>query len=148
MKYTSIFLLLIIHNFFFNWGDSLSLHALPIPIFRKNFNSLDFHPLHMFFLLGGPEVFSTNHCYFFSHQVRGNKQIAKDRIQTCNVAVRNLTAERPWLLLVTLRGLKHAPDNLWQHGTIRVSIPQAVREKIAFKRHQTNAVTDIYTNSS
>ena len=25
-----------------------------------------------------------------------------------------------WQLLVNLRGLKHAPDNLWQNGTIKI----------------------------
>ena len=44
-----------------------------------------------------------------------------------------------WQLLVNLRSLKHASDNLWQHGTIHVSIPQAVREEIADK--QTNKQT-------
>ena len=43
--------------------------------------------------------------------------------------------EAPWNpfgnFLVNLKGLKHAPDNLWQHGTIRPSIPQAVQENIA-----------------
>ena len=46
-----------------------------------------------------------------------------------------------------MRGLKHAPDSLWQHGTIHVFIPQAVREKIVDKQTD-NAVTDIYTNNS
>ena len=50
------------------------------------------------------------------------------------------------LLLVNLRGLKHAPDNLLQHGTIHVSIPQAVREEIAHK--QPHVFMDIYTNST
>ena len=42
--------------------------------------------------------------------------------------------EEFWQLLVNLMGLKHAPDNLGQHGTIHVSIPQAVWEEIANNR--------------
>ena len=44
------------------------------------------------------------------------------------------------LLLVNNDGLKNNPDNLGQHGTIHVLIPQEVREKKRFK--QTDAVTD------
>ena len=29
-----------------------------------------------------------------------------------------------------IRGLKYAPENLWQHGIIHVFVPHAVQEKI------------------